>query len=69
VQVEPMKPKLKPPGTKRSKLKCGILLSTSAFKISLRRYNEGYYKICKDRGSCGLNTMVGRCRLTLSNPR
>ena len=33
-----MKPKLKPPGTKRLKLKCDILLSTSAFKFNLRRY-------------------------------
>ena len=38
VQVEPIKPKLKPPGTKRLKLKCVILLSTSAFKFNLRRY-------------------------------
>jgi hypothetical protein len=35
-----MKPKLKPPGTKRLKLKCDKLLSTSAFKINLRRYNK-----------------------------
>jgi len=34
-----MKPKLKPPGTKRLKLKCGILLSTSAFNFNLRRYS------------------------------
>jgi len=33
-----MKPKLKPPGTKRLKLKCDILLSTDAFKFNLRRY-------------------------------
>jgi len=33
-----MKPKLKAPGTKRLKLKCDILLSTSAFKFNLRRY-------------------------------
>jgi len=38
VQVDPMKPKLKPPGTKRLKLKCDILLSTLAFKFNLRRY-------------------------------
>ena len=44
VQVDPMKPKLKPPGTKRLKLKCDILLSTSAFKFSLRRYT----KVCSD---------------------
>jgi hypothetical protein len=33
-----MKPKLKPPGTERLKLKCDILLLSSAFKINLRRY-------------------------------
>jgi 4-hydroxy-3-methylbut-2-enyl diphosphate reductase IspH len=33
-----VKPKLKPPGTKRLKLNCDILLSTSAFKFNLRRY-------------------------------
>ena len=38
MQVDPIKPKLKPPGTKRLKLKCDILLSTSAFKFRLRRY-------------------------------
>jgi hypothetical protein len=41
VQVDPMKPELKPPGTKRLKLKCDILLSTSAFKFNLRRYTLG----------------------------
>jgi hypothetical protein len=34
-----MKPKLKPPGTQRLQLKCDFLLSTSAFKCNLRRYN------------------------------
>jgi len=38
VQVDPIKPKLKPPGTKRLKLTCDILLSTSAFRLNLRRY-------------------------------
>jgi hypothetical protein len=38
VQVDPIKPKLKPPGTKRLKLNCDVLLSTSAFKFNLRRY-------------------------------
>jgi len=38
VQVDPIKPKLKPPGTKRLTLKCDILLSTTAFKFNLRRY-------------------------------
>ena len=41
VQLDPIKPKMKPPGIKRSKLKCDMLLSTSAFKFSLRRYSTG----------------------------
>ena len=40
VQVDPMKPKLKPPDTKPLKLKCNILLSTPAFKFNLRRYSS-----------------------------
>jgi hypothetical protein len=32
-----MKLKLKPPGTKRLKLKCDVLLSTFAFKFNFRR--------------------------------
>jgi hypothetical protein len=39
VQVAPIKPNLKPPGTKRLKLRCDILPSTSAFKVDLRRYS------------------------------
>jgi hypothetical protein len=35
-----MEPKLKPPRTKRLKLKCDTLLSTSAFKSNLRRYTK-----------------------------
>jgi len=41
VQVDPIKPKLKPPGTKLLKLKIDILLLTSAFKFNLRRYASG----------------------------
>jgi len=33
-----MKPKFNLPGTKRLKLQCDILLSSSAFKFNLRRY-------------------------------
>ncbi len=38
MQVHPINPTLKLTGTKRLKLKCDILLSTSAFKFNLRRY-------------------------------
>jgi hypothetical protein len=40
VQVDPIKPTLKPAGTKRLKLECDVLLSTSAFKFDLRRYTK-----------------------------
>ena len=39
VQINPIKLKLTPPGSKRLKLKCDVLLSTFAFKINLRRYH------------------------------
>ena len=41
MQVDPIKPKLKPPRTKRLKLNCDVLLSTPAFKFNLRHYNLG----------------------------
>jgi len=37
--VDPIKPTLKPTGTQRLKLKCDVLLSTSAFNFNLRRYS------------------------------
>jgi len=39
VQVDPIKPKLKPPGTKRLKLKYDKPLSKSAFKFNLHHYS------------------------------
>ena len=45
MQLDPNTPKLKPPGTKRLKLKCDILLSSSGFKINLRRYNEAINRL------------------------
>ena len=38
MQVEPIKPKLKQPITKRLKLTCDVLLPTSAFNFNVRRY-------------------------------
>jgi hypothetical protein len=66
VQVDPIKPKLRPPGTKLLKLKCDILLSTSAFRFNLRRYRVG-----SGAGSAAQSAnadTVGRCWFTLSNP-
>ena len=60
-----MKPKLKPPGTERLKLTCDKLLSTYAFRFSLRRYTVGAAPLLLGFACLG---MVGWCRLTLSNP-
>jgi len=40
VQVDPIKPTLKAPGTERLKLKYEELLSKFGFKFNLRRYTE-----------------------------
>ena len=40
MQVDPIKPKFKPPGSKRLKLKCDVLLSNFALKFNLRRYTK-----------------------------
>jgi hypothetical protein len=40
VQVDPKKPKLKPPGTKRLRPEYDGLLSNFAFKLNLRRHTE-----------------------------
>ena len=69
MQVDPMKPKLKPPGTKRLRLKCDILLSTSAFKFNLRRYTEVSSTIEFAAYDASYEAkVVGRCRLTVSKP-
>ena len=60
VQVDPIKPILKPPGTKHLQLKRDIVLSTFAFKYNLRR--------CTVVSVIWVISMVERCRLTLSNP-
>jgi homoaconitase/3-isopropylmalate dehydratase large subunit len=69
-----MKPMLKPPGTKLLKLLYDDLLSTSAFKINLRRYNKVFIGSCtngriEDVRAAAAVAKVGRCRLTLSNLR
>jgi hypothetical protein len=56
VQVEPINPTLKAPGTKRSKLKHDYLLSSFAFNFILRRYT----KECAARQSIMLAHYIGR---------
>ena len=108
MQIDPVKPTLKAPGTKRLKLTREGLLSDFGFKFNLRRYilalritaareflrdifvspeTRDYYVAPRHgpadaprntaitieyevEGSVGKQTFtVGRCRLTLSNPR
>ena len=40
VQLDPIKPTLEPPGSKRLKRKCDVPLSNFAFKFELRRYSK-----------------------------
>ena len=51
MQVDAIKPKLKPPGTKRLKVNCDILLSISAFKFNLRRYSKASH--AEQAAECG----------------
>jgi len=45
VQVDPIKPTLKAPGTKRSTLKYNELLSSFAFKFTLCRYIKAEFTL------------------------
>jgi hypothetical protein len=58
-----MKPTLIVPISERLKLKCDDLLSTFAFNFKLRLYNKESLLLLDD-----VDGMVGRGRLTLSNP-
>ena len=69
VQVDPINPTLKAPGTKRLKLKCDDMVSSFAFKFNLRRYTMAEAAARSDADGRGAVCVVGRCRLTLSNPR
>jgi hypothetical protein len=63
VHVAPINHNLKAPGTQRVKVKHDGPLSNFAFKFNLRRYTKAKAKN-KDK-----DAKVGRCGLTLSNPR
>jgi len=65
VQVDPIEPTLTAPGTVRLELEYDAPVSSFAFNFSLRRYTQEAVMPRIISGS----TLVGRCRLTLSNPR
>jgi hypothetical protein len=62
VQLDPIKPTLKAPGPQRLKLEPDGPLSNFAFNFNLCRCNKGLLDVA-------VNGVVGRCRLTLRNPR
>ena len=68
VQIEPMKYKLKAPGTNRLKLKYAVLLSSFALNFNLRRYNKAPNNWFGRVTGVLFRIPVGRCGLTLSNP-
>ena len=81
MQVDPIEPTLKPPGTGRLTLKYDELLSSFAFNSNLRRCIEGEEDDGDEGEDGGCAAVVSqilellrllsvrRCRLTLSNPR
>ena len=79
MQRAPIKPTLKPPGTKLLKPEYDEPLSNFAFSFNLRRYTAVSGADATDAAALAPSFlsnmghvhhhMVGRCRLTLSNPR
>jgi hypothetical protein len=66
-----MKPKLRPPGTKRLKLRFDEPLSSFGFRFNLRRHMKGIVARMLPEYAAQIpvfaGDVVGRCRLTLSN--
>jgi len=70
VQLDPIKPKLKPPRTKRLKLECDELLSIFAFNFNLRRFMMGSDLLYEAHHAAVLPAVIrrrlaagGRCRV------
>jgi len=76
VQVDPFKPTFDAPGTKRLKLKYDEPLSNVAFESNLRRYimvrremfDVRHTEVVLELSGLVRRIMVGRCRLTVSEP-
>jgi hypothetical protein len=71
VQIDPIRTALKAPGSKRLELIYDGPPSNFAFKFNLRRYTKATIELYASIAEELLPTpsKVGRCRLTLSNPR
>ena len=62
MQIDPIIPTLKAPGSNRLKLKYDQLVSSFAFKFNLRRYTVRKKREGRER-TAELEHLVGRCRL------
>jgi hypothetical protein len=49
MQVDPIKPTLKAPGSKRLKLEHVNLLSNFAFRFNLHRYSQGLEELTREQ--------------------
>ena len=58
MQIDPIKPTVKAPGTKRWNLKSDEVLSSFAFKFNLRRCTQGRISFCE----CATGTGAGCMR-------
>ena len=58
MQVDPIKPKLKPPGTKRLTVKYDVQFSTSAVKFNSRRYCTVSAAAAAANGARGVSFIV-----------
>ena len=61
MQVDPIRPTLKAPGSKRLKLKHDGLLSYFAFKFNMRRHIMGWFPISTTAGAVALQCMLVGC--------
>ena len=64
MQVDPIKPALKAPGTKRLELQYDVPLSEFAFKFNLRLFDKDKL-IVSTFLTFSILLKVGRCKLTL----
>ena len=70
MQVPPIKPKLKSPGTKRLKLECDGLLSNFAFNSNFRRFIKGLHvPLTKMPDGRGLHSSTFELNLSLSDTK
>ena len=72
MQVDPIKPTLKAPGLKLLILEYGKPLSNFGFKFNLRRHSTAAaaaLQVQREDDAAAAHAEVGRCSLTLSNPR